>query len=372
MPELYLIGFDAFELRTQGGVITNEEISGGNLVGWNTDAPDGTTQDGGTAAQEWVDNNYNITFTSFGQFYDITDPNGDVEFHDDDADQTLTNDITFGTETYPAGAQIEAEFHIIVEDPVTGQQWTLAGVNFGGSGGSNFHNIEAIAVVDNGTNGLPPLGQPLNIIQSIDLAPGQAAGDTLDYGEYAPCFAEGAMIRTPGGLVAVQDLRVGDIVETLDSGPRALNWVGSRSVYGRGPMAPIMIPKGAFGASADLSVSPQHRILISTPRSELMVGEREALVKARDLVGRSGVRRAPVETVTYFHLLFDRHEIVFANGVASESFQPGVRSMSTFDQSVRAEILNLFPELGNPGGAAFRSSRYTLKRWEVRAMGNAL
>ena len=180
------------------------------------------------------------------------------------------------------------------------------------------------------------------------------------------------MIRTPGGRVAVQDLRGGDIVETLDSGPRALNWVGSRSGNGRGPMAPIMMPKGAFGASADLSVSPQHRILISTPRSELMVGEREALVKARDLVGRSGVRRMPVETVTYIHLLFDRHEIVFANGVASESFQLGVRSMSTFDQSVRAEILNLLHELGNLGDAAFPSSRYTLKRWELRAMSNTL
>ena len=138
MPELYLIGFDAFELRTQGGALTNQELSGGDLIGWNTDAPDGTGQGGGDAAQQWVDNSYTITFTSLGQFYDITDPNGDVEFHDDDADQTLTNDITFGTETYSAGDQIEAEFHIIVEDPVTGRQFTLAGVSFGGSGGDGL------------------------------------------------------------------------------------------------------------------------------------------------------------------------------------------------------------------------------------------
>ena len=73
MAESYLTGFDAFELRTQGG---------------------------GAVAQEWVDNNHSVTFTSLGQSYDITDPNGDVEFHDDDADQTPSSAITFGTKTY--------------------------------------------------------------------------------------------------------------------------------------------------------------------------------------------------------------------------------------------------------------------------------
>lgn len=49
--------------------------------------------------------------------------------------------------------------------------------------------------------------------------------------------------------------------------------------------------------------------------------------------------------VTYFHILFEDHQIVFANGAPSESFFPGSFAMAALRNEARAEIFELFPEL---------------------------
>ena len=63
-----------------------------------------------------------------------------------------------------------------------------------------------------------------------------------------------------------------------------------------------------------------------------------------------------LEQVTYHHTLFDRHQVITANGVACESYLPGDQTMAGFNHDTQKEILNLFPalreDLGNYGGAA--------------------
>ncbi|MFY0633594.1 MAG: Hint domain-containing protein [Vannielia sp.] len=159
-----------------------------------------------------------------------------------------------------------------------------------------------------------------------------------------PCFAPGTMIACEGGARPVESLKAGDRVLTRDRGLLPLVWVGSKSVAGLGDFAPIRIRAGALGNSRDLVVSPQHRILIEGWRAEMCFGEAEVLVSAKSLIGHDGVHSAPCREVTWWHLMFDTHEIIEAEGVPTESFDPG-GAFAREDCETRAELAALFPEM---------------------------
>jgi hypothetical protein len=184
-----------------------------------------------------------------------------------------------------------------------------------------------------------------------------------------PCFVAGTLIRTPAGERPVETLAPGDLVATLDHGDRPLRWVGVRRVPGDGDHAPVAIRAGTFGAHRRLLVSPQHRILVRDPLAELLFGETDVLVAARDLVDGRAVRRAPVAEVTYVHLLFDRHEVVFSEGLATESFLPGPQVEGMVEAAAMAEIAAIFPDLDPARGTGFPpAARRALRGHEARAL----
>ncbi|MGP3696847.1 Hint domain-containing protein [Rhodobacter sp. NSM] len=194
---------------------------------------------------------------------------------------------------------------------------------------------------------------------------------------YVPCFTPGSLLLTLRGEVAVEDLRVGDRVLTRDSGYRPVRWIGRRhlpsSMLSFQPeLRPILIRRGALGPdrpSRDMMVSRQHRMLIWGARAELLFGEGELLVRAAHLLGQPGVEEAAANDVTYLHVLFDRHEIVMADGTWTESFQPGDRTIEGLDADQRAELFAIFPELATREGAAsFPAARPTLRAHEARAL----
>lgn len=76
-----------------------------------------------------------------------------------------------------------------------------------------------------------------------------------------------------------------------------------------------------------------------------MFGSDEVLVAARQLLGLAGVEELSVESVEYFHILFDRHEIVISNGAETESLYTGPEAMKALGPQAREEIFALFPEL---------------------------
>ena len=172
-----------------------------------------------------------------------------------------------------------------------------------------------------------------------------------------PCFASGTLIETTQGPVLVEDLRAGMLVNTLDDGPQLIRWIGRRTVKSEGTHRPIRIKAGTFGATADLRVSPQHRIMIEGCWAELLFGESQVLVKAQDLINDCTVcRDFEAGNITYHHMLFDRHQVITANGVPCESYLPGAQTMAGFDTGTQEEILTMFPtlrtNLGNYGEAA--------------------
>ncbi|RBP84413.1 Hint domain-containing protein [Rhodobacter sp. 140A] len=184
-----------------------------------------------------------------------------------------------------------------------------------------------------------------------------------------PCFVAGSRVATPAGPRAVETLVPGDLVLTKDAGPQPLRWIGRRTVPAEGRFAPIRFETGAHGATRPLLVSPQHRVLVRDPAAELLFGEAEVLVAAKDLVDGRAVQVVEGGTVEYVHLLLDRHHIVFADGIASESFLPGPQVMGAMEAAVQAEICALFPGLDPETGAGYGpAARRSLRAYEARLL----
>lgn len=160
------------------------------------------------------------------------------------------------------------------------------------------------------------------------------------------CFTEGTMIRTPGGERAIETLQVGDLVETLDHGPQPIRWIGSRSVAGRGRHAPIRFAPGTIGNDRPVKVSPQHRVLLSGWRCELLFHAPEVLCAARHLCDGDRIHAAPCDQVTYIHLMFERHEIVFCENAPMESFFAGNHILQA-DHACYDELIGIFPEIAD-------------------------
>jgi hypothetical protein len=133
-------------------------------------------------------------------------------------------------------------------------------------------------------------------------------------------FARGTRITMAGGeQQPVEELRAGDRVLTRDDGPQPLRWVGSRTLRATGAFAPVVIAKGALHNAAELVLSPDLRVLVYQRQDRLGAGRAEVMVKARHLINNDSVRRREGGFVDYFQLVFDAHQIIFAEGIAVES-----------------------------------------------------
>ncbi len=163
------------------------------------------------------------------------------------------------------------------------------------------------------------------------------------------CFCEGTVIETDLGPTPVEALKPGDLVLTRDNGLQPLRWIGLKRFdsldLARHPnLRPVHFAAGSLGRDLpyrDLMVSPQHRMLVTGWRAELNFGEPEVLVPAIGMVnGRDVTISEDAVSVAYYHLLFDRHEIVTANGVPSESLHSGDMAMT----AVGAELALILPD----------------------------
>jgi hypothetical protein len=116
---------------------------------------------------------------------------------------------------------------------------------------------------------------------------------------------------------------------------------------------PIRIREGALGLyrpDGDLVVSPDHRVILSGAVARDLWGEAEVLVSARDLVGdrRITVDHGLRET-WYIHLMLEKHEVIWANGLEVETFHPGFMGLHHLDPAQRSSLLSFFPDLeGDP------------------------
>ncbi len=183
------------------------------------------------------------------------------------------------------------------------------------------------------------------------------------------CFTPGARILTPHGERPIETLRAGDLVVTRDNGPQPIRWLGRRTVPGLGRFAPITIDAGALhGLEKHMTVSPQHRFLFTGYRAELLFGTSEVLVAAKHLVNDLDIRQAVRAHVTYLHMMFDRHEIIYADGTPTESFHAGDVGISAISDESREEMFTIFPELRSNVGGYGDTARTCLRAHEARLL----
>ncbi|HKL70907.1 Hint domain-containing protein [Salibaculum sp.] len=290
------------------------------------------------------------------QAIDISD--NDSSFGDSDSGQSLDGPQTINGISYASGTTVEAEYQLTVSDGTTTYEVIAFNVN---NSSPAYGTVEGLAFI----GGFPPTGVPLTV-QTATEGPNFLAAD------YAvPCFASGTLIDTPDGPAPVERLRAGDMVLTADRGPQSLWWIGSTTVAAIGAHAPIHLPPGALGNTRALRLSPEHRVLIGGWRAELLFGTDNVLVAAKHLVGHGGIHRASGGSVTYHHLMCERHEILFAEGAATESFHVGDTILDRMQAATRAELLTLFPELAAPTRAARQTVRPCLRGYEAIVLSAA-
>jgi Hint domain-containing protein len=284
----------------------------------------------------------------------------------------------------------------------TGPQFSIGGVDFTSSAWPNYSGTgNAVEIYTATVNGQPVTFAYLTsandgvddnidriVVLSGNMSPGDqirninlSSGNTNVAYNSIPsiiCFTPGTMITTPRGPVRVEDLMVDDLVITADNGLQAIRWIGRKRITGARLMAfpklrPIRIRKDAFGPgmpSRDMHVSPQHRMLIDSNRTILDHGEHEVLAPAKGLINDYSITvDYKVKYTDYIHILFDRHEIIFANNTPTESFHPGHMALSAIDTLPREELLEIFPELEKDTGTYGPSARKTLQVSETMALG---
>lgn len=228
--------------------------------------------------------------------------------------------------------------------------------------GHHSFTVTIIPVPDTGARllmvvgDLPPVDQDLWVVRTAIDRTHSGAGARTAGGVI--CFTPDTRLMTPDGARAIQTLRCGDLILTRDNGPQPILWSGHRRMsgarlYAMPHLRPIRFRAGALGEDrpdADLLVSPQHRMLVKGASALALFNTAEVLVAAEDLVndGAIAVDHA-LREVTYVHILLERHNIVWANGLETESFHPSNTALDTIDPAQREGLLALLPEVAeNP------------------------
>jgi hypothetical protein len=188
-------------------------------------------------------------------------------------------------------------------------------------------------------------GYSLDTGTSITAVSGERTGNgSAKITPSVTCFASGTLIRTVRGDVAVEALAIGDLVVTASGAHRPIRWLGHRTIdCARHPEPrkawPVRVAAGALGAGlpyADLWLSPAHAICLQASDKD------EVFIPVRCLVHGDAVAQVERDTVTYWHVELDTHDILISNGAPSESYLD-TGNRSSLDSA--SGIIDFHPDL---------------------------
>jgi autotransporter-associated beta strand protein len=235
---------------------------------------------------------------------------------------------------------------------VSGDTFDIASLDYGGVGSANLLAGNVLQIFEPGHTYDLQLDPTQHFAGDYFHLASDGSGGTVVTEDTTPCYCRGTRIRTPGGDMPVEDLRIGDLVSIAGGPALPLKWVGRRSyrdwlAVGNDDIQPILFKAGSIAdgvPARDLYVSPEHAMFVDG-----------VLVPAHCLVnGVSIVKMAGMNAVEYFHLEFDRHVVIFAEGATAESFVDDDSRMLFHNA---AEYRRLYPDERRPTYAEFCAPR---------------
>ena len=204
---------------------------------------------------------------------------------------------------------------------------------------SSTNPISKTFVIDMAADGITEPSELINFRFTSTKSTTTAFTSSFTITDAIECFMPGTMILTPSGEVAVETLKIGDLVLTHDGRSEPVRWMGRHTVStvfaDKLKTLPVRIKAGALDEnvpSRDLLVSPGHAILVDG-----------ALVQAAALInGSSIVQEADVPQVfTYHHVELADHSLIVAENTPAETFVDNVER-ARFDNA--AEYAELYPD----------------------------
>ena len=131
------------------------------------------------------------------------------------------------------------------------------------------------------------------------------------------CFAAHTRILTRRGEIAVENLTTDDQLVLHEGGTAPIIWIGHRQIdLSKHPhpeaVQPVLISADALAdcvPARDLLVSPDHALLLDGH-----------LIPAKALLNGHSIRQCALEQITYYHIELPEHAVLYAEGVAAESY----------------------------------------------------
>lgn len=159
-------------------------------------------------------------------------------------------------------------------------------------------------------------------------------------------LARGTSVTVPGGVRRpIETLAPGDLILTRDNGPQPLRWIGRANLRAHGAFAPVAIAAGTLGNIGELVVGQHHRIFLYQRAGKRLGATAELLVQAKHLVDGDRVRLREGGFVEYFSLVFDRHEIIYAEGIPCESLLVSEALLNRLPEDLAQAVRERFPGL---------------------------
>lgn len=208
------------------------------------------------------------------------------------------------------------------------------------------------------------IGSALNddSLQSDDGGITYFSQSSQNPGAIPACYSIGTLIAVPGGAVPVESLKSGDHVCCSDGSLLEVKmlWNGEQSFEGQAlDKHPVLIRAGAFGRHKprrDMLVSGQHRIVVGTGGQLECTFPTPCFVPAKALVGLAGISFfSELENIRWYHVLCERHGVISAEGVLSETMLLGPQIVLGLGAKPRAAIRS---ELGNSTCDALSEGSY--------------
>jgi hypothetical protein len=221
------------------------------------------------------------------------------------------------------------------------------------------HSLDVILIEAQPPDGeAEPLLFPLGPVEAgLDyVLAGAGAAEEVRLAEVVPfAFAAGTRVTAADGrMVEVERLAPGDLVLTRDGGKRPVRAVLARTERALGACAPVVIPAGTLGNAGDLILSQHQRLLVYQRGPDRLTETAEMLVRAGDLVDGETVTLRRGGFVDYVSLALDRHEMLFAEGVAVESLEVNAATLPRLPDAQAQAVAGLdhAPHHGTEAGRA--------------------